>query len=129
MILRLDLQKVSVSDNIAADRTSKKQAITALGALVLLLIGAVIYFRERMLFADASAILFKIINSGQIEIVEHRYGSFITQLFPYLAVKLHLSLEIIVLLYSISFNLFYLGVAVLLVYKSQFELQVQLISS
>jgi len=117
LILRLDLQKVSVSDNIAADRTSKKQAITALGALVLLLIGAVIYFRERMLFADASAILFKIINSGQIEIVEHRYGSFITQLFPYLAVKLHLSLEIILLLYSVSFNLFYLGVAVLLVYK------------
>ena len=103
--------------NIDTKRTSSYAAFPAIGALVVLLLGAIVYFKERMLFADASAVLFKIINSRQIEVVEHRYGSFITQLFPYLAVKLHLSLEAVMLVYSVSFNLFYFTVAALLVYK------------
>src|SRR6185369_12630014 len=46
-----------------------------------------------------------------------RYGSFITQMVPYFAQKLHLPIKAILIGYSVSFNLFYLSVASLLVYR------------
>ena len=86
------------------------------GLFLILLTGAFVFYLERILFVDASFILFRIINMDSLQIQEHRYGSFITQAFPLLAARLHLPLSLIVLLYSISFNLFYLVVAYLLVY-------------
>src|SRR5689334_1506138 len=84
---------------------------------VVLLIGAFVFSLERILFCDASYILFRIVNFDTLQIQEHRYGSFITQGFPLIAAKLHLPLSAIVVLYSISFNLLYLAVALLLLYK------------
>ena len=72
------------------------------------------YFKERMLFIDAPHNLFLIINDGWFHIEEHRYGSFISQLLPLLASKLHLPLSWVVVLYSASFNLFYFIVGMLL---------------
>ncbi|MCD6012550.1 MAG: hypothetical protein K0Q79_2412 [Flavipsychrobacter sp.] len=86
-------------------------------AIVLLLAGAVIFYKERMLFIDAPHILFRIVNDGRLHIEEYRVGSFITQLFPLLASKLHLPFKLLVVLYSASFYLFYLGVTLLVVYK------------
>lgn len=87
------------------------------GLFFVLLVGAACFSLERILFADASFILFRIVNSGDLQIQEHRFGSFITQLFPLVAARLRLSLQAIVLLYSLSFNLFYLAVSLLLLYR------------
>jgi hypothetical protein len=84
---------------------------------IVLLIGAFVFSLERILFCDASYILFRIVNFDTLQIQEHRYGSFITQGFPLIAAKLHLPLSTIVVLYSISFNLLYLAVALLLLYR------------
>lgn len=70
-----------------------------------------------MLFADASHILFRIINDGVLQIQEHRWGSFITQGVPLLSSKAGLPLKAIMVLYSASFNLFYLAVVLLLVFR------------
>lgn len=83
---------------------------------VVLLLGAVVFDRERMLFCDAPHMILEILNKGGLQIQEHRYGSFITQAFPLLAAKAGLPLWGVVLLYSISFNLFYLAVAALLLF-------------
>src|SRR6185436_11625598 len=61
--------------------------------------------------------IFRIINLGELQPQEYRFGSFITQIFPLLGSKLHLPLSWIVVLYSASFNLFYLAVAAILVLK------------
>ena len=84
---------------------------------VILLIGSIYFSLERVLYSDASYILFRIINTGELQIQLNRYGSFVTQGFPLVASKLHLPLSWIVLIYSSSFNLFYLAVAALLVLK------------
>jgi hypothetical protein len=83
----------------------------------MLLLGAALFSMERVLFADASFILFRIINSDSLQIQEHRFGSFITQGVPLLAARLQLPLATIVVLYSTSFTLFYLVVVLLLLYR------------
>ncbi len=85
--------------------------------IAILLAGAVLFYKERMLFIDAPHILFRIINDGRLHIEEFRIGSFITQMFPLFCSKLHLPFKLLVVLYSASFYLFYLSAAALLVYK------------
>lgn len=82
--------------------------------LGLQLLGAVIFYQERMSFLDAPFILFKIIQDGSLAIMVERYGSFVTQLFPLVALKLGASLKTLMLVYSISFPLFTFVVGLLL---------------
>jgi hypothetical protein len=91
-------------------------AVLAIIAMAALLLGAVVFWKERMLFSDASYISSQIINTQQLQIQQWRYGAFITQLFPLLASKMHLSLQALLVLYSASFNIFYLAIAGLLVF-------------
>lgn len=92
----------------------QKLARIAIAALVVLLIAAVYFYKERMLFIDAAYICSKILNTHRLAIEEYRYGCFITQMVPLLASKLGCSLRTILIAYSLSFNLFYLVVAMLL---------------
>ncbi len=85
--------------------------------ICILMIGAVIFYKERMLFIDAPHIFFRVVNDGVFRIEENRYGSFITQLFPLIGSKLHIPFKLLLVLYSMSFYLFYLTVALLLVFK------------
>jgi hypothetical protein len=84
---------------------------------IVLFIGSIIFAQERILFCDAPFILAEILNTGSLSIQEHRYGSFVTQLFPLLTGKAHVPLKDIILLYSISFNLFYLIVAAIILFR------------
>ncbi len=95
----------------------RPMARTVPAILVVLLAGAIFFYKERMLFIDAPHILFRIINDGRLHIEEFRIGSFITQMFPLFCSKLHLPFKLLVVLYSASFYLFYLSAAALLVYK------------
>lgn len=85
--------------------------------LFLLLAGAVLFYKERMLFIDSPHVLFRVVNDGRLHIEEHRIGSFITQMFPLLFSKLGIPFRMLVVLYSASFYIFYGTVALLLVYK------------
>jgi hypothetical protein len=99
----------------------KSSARVALAALLLLLIGAIVYYKERALFADAAFLSFNIINYKSLAIQWNRYGSIVSQVFPWLGVKMHLPLKAILMSYSISFNVFSLLVGyVLYLYKEYF---------
>lgn len=88
-----------------------------LGLFSILLLGSLYFSFERILYSDSSFILFRVINTGELQPQQHRFGSFITQGFPLIASKLHLPISWIVVIYSASFNLFYLVVAMILVLK------------
>jgi len=92
--------------------------------LCILLVGAVVFCRERMLFIDAPHILFRIINGGNFWIEQHRYGSFISQVLPLAGAKMHLPLQWLMVLYSAGFYLFYLAVCMLLVRLQQYGLAI-----
>ena len=92
--------------------------IAACVALVLLLlqtIGALVFWQERMLFYDAPFVAFRLINLGELQIAEHRYGSFITQMVPLAGSWLQLPLKLILIGYNLSFPVFYLLVGLLLI--------------
>lgn len=73
-----------------------------------------IYYKERMLFVDASHIAFDAINSEQLQIQQYRFGAFITQMVPVIGSKLHLPIKHILAAYSLSFQLFYMAVTLML---------------
>ena len=95
----------------------KTAALVIPALLVFLLAGAVIYYKQRMLFIDAPHVFFRIVNDGRLHIEEHRIGSFITQMVPLYGSKLHIPFRFLLLTYSASFYLFYLAVVLLLVFK------------
>ncbi|KAA5533607.1 hypothetical protein F0919_13795 [Taibaiella lutea] len=92
--------------------------ITVFLLFVSLLIGSMYYYKERMMFCDAAHIFFDVVNNHHFQLsAVGRIGSFITQIFPLTASLFHLPFETVLLLYSISFNLFYLTVATILLFK------------
>lgn len=95
----------------------KRASKVALAALCVLLVGAIVFYKERLFFADAAYIAFNIIDHKSMAIQEHRYGSFITQMVPYLGQKIHFPIRAILMGYAVSFNLFYLVVASLIVFR------------
>lgn len=94
----------------------KRHAQISLAALSVLFVTGIIFYKERLFFADAAFILFNILKYNTFYIQEHRYGSFITQLVPYAGVKMGWPVSAIIKGYAWSFNLFYL-LAGIVVYK------------
>ena len=97
-------------DISVSDRNLKTAYWIAMVFLFCLLVGSVFYYQERMLFVDPAFITFEIINSEWFVFSEFRYGAFVTQMFPLAGVKLGWSLKTILMMYSVSFYLFYLFV-------------------
>ncbi|HTN16222.1 MAG TPA: hypothetical protein VL092_00970 [Chitinophagaceae bacterium] len=97
----------------ASDNNLKTAAKIALAPLLILLVGALIFYKERMII-DGAFIVFEIINKGELQIQVERYGSFITQLFPLIAAKCHLPLQAVLMCYSASFTIFPLITALIL---------------
>ena len=100
-------------DDLVLKRISK----ISIAAIAVLLIGAFIFYKEHVFFADAAYVIFNILNYDALAIQFNRYGSFITQIVPYLGQKMHLPLQTIFIGYAISFSVFYLTIASLLVYR------------
>ena len=90
-----------------------KIALAAIGALFIL---AAIFYRERILFSDAAFYMFDIVDRGGFCIQHNRYGAFVTQLLPWIAVKAHLPLKTVLISYAVNFNLFYVVVVSILVF-------------
>ncbi|PQJ12112.1 hypothetical protein CJD36_010015 [Flavipsychrobacter stenotrophus] len=92
-----------------SERTLKHLSLVALAALAAWLVGGIVFYKERLFFADSSFIVFNIIKKQGLAIQEHRYGSFITQMVPLLAVKLHLPIKMVLKAYTFSFGFFFLA--------------------
>ncbi len=86
----------------------------AIALIALLGAFSLVTYKERMLFVDPAWVVYNIINSKSFLFSEHRYGAFITQIFPLIGSYLGLSLKTILLFYSISFYLFYLSAALII---------------
>ncbi len=95
----------------------KKAAFVSWTAMAILLLLAFVYYKERALFIDSSYVLFNIVNKGELMIQENRFGSFITQIIPWIGAKLHLPMSFILMAYTVSFNVFYLIVISILVFR------------
>jgi hypothetical protein len=85
--------------------------------MFLLCFGAVWFYKARMIFSDASLVSFRRINLQDLESSQRRWGAFLTELVPLTLSKLHLPLRIILVAYSLSFNVFYLCVAGFLIFR------------
>jgi len=111
----------SIFANMHASRTTTLRnrivAWTAVGITAWLLLLGCVYWRERMLFADAPHILFRIINYGTLQIQVGRWGAAVTQIVPLAASKTGLPLCAVMMLYSAAFNGFYLAVVLLLIFR------------
>jgi len=99
--------------NQPAIKSASKIALAAIAALLII---AIIFFKERVLFADAAFAAYNIINNKTVYIISQRYGSFVARIIPYWQARLHFSVKSILIGYGISSNLFLLIVTALMVY-------------
>ncbi|MCF8450738.1 MAG: hypothetical protein K9G49_12780 [Taibaiella sp.] len=114
-------------DNINPNNTValKYAAYISLLLMLLFLVGSVIFFRERTLFSDATHNIFRIINYNSVQVEAERYGLAITQIFPLIGARLHFPLSWIMMLYSVSFYIFFtVTVSILIFYFKEYALAV-----
>ncbi|MEM1217308.1 MAG: hypothetical protein AAGH79_00275 [Bacteroidota bacterium] len=67
------------------------------------LIMSIFFYQERTLFTDAAYQLFQLIQSGEMQPPHQRFGNYLVQIFPWLALKSGASLPTILLAFSISY--------------------------
>lgn len=76
-------------------------------AMITLLVYAVVFFVERCTYLDPSFQLFEMINHEDFEYYVERYSMVINQVLPVIAIKSGLSIQWIMLSYSVSFVVIY----------------------
>lgn len=101
---------------MSQQKTLYYTALISLGALLTLFISALIFYKERTLFADAAFVLFNILTYKKLYIQELRLGSAVTQVVPFLGQLVGVPIKWLLLLYSASFSFFYLLVASILTF-------------
>jgi len=91
--------------------------ITRLGYLVLLvlLVFSIVFYLERTLFTDIAFQSFNLIRTETPKAQVYRFGAAFIHLFPWVAIKLSLSLNVVLLSYSLAYPIFYLLVFTLIV--------------
>lgn len=66
---------------------------------------SIYFFKERILFVDSAAQIFKIVNLEKINVEAHRYTSALPDFLPVLLVKLNVGLRWVTIAYSFAFVL------------------------
>jgi hypothetical protein len=94
----------------------RKLSIIALTALFVLLVGAVIFWQARVLFADSAFQVFNVINQQAFSIAHYRYGAFVSQLGPYLLARAHVPLKAILFIYAITPNLLFAAICAVIIF-------------
>lgn len=74
-----------------------------------MLVLALLFYKERTILSDVAYNLFYILKDGTFAIQHFRFGEAFTQVFPVVAAKAGLSLKAAMQVYSISFIIFYLA--------------------
>ncbi|MES2479114.1 MAG: hypothetical protein V4561_08505 [Bacteroidota bacterium] len=85
------------------------------GTFLILNIFAFLFYKERMVFTDAAFHLFAILEKNDFAFQNHRYVAILTQSFPLIASRLGLSLTTVAMLYSLSFEIVYFIVFLILI--------------
>ena len=96
-----------------------KKSLIILGHISLLvtIILALVFFKERVLYVDPGQQLFEMINEGGFKIFVSRYSMAINQTMPLLAIKMGWSLKAIMVTYSLSFVIVYYLCFLICIYK------------
>ncbi|MCF8371584.1 MAG: hypothetical protein K9H64_08170 [Bacteroidales bacterium] len=81
-----------------------RKSITFLLFLIVAIL-SIWFFKERVLYVDSAAQLFKIVNFERINVEANRYTSALPDFLPFLFVKLGLSLRWVTMAYSFAFVL------------------------
>ncbi len=81
-----------------------------LGVIVfsILILGAIVFYQERMCFLDNAFQSFLLINDGYPRVMTNRWPAVVMRLLPWAGLKMNLSLSSILILFSISYPLFQL---------------------
>jgi hypothetical protein len=74
-----------------------------------LFIFSFVFYKERTIFVDIAFHLFHIIRKNDFAIQVYRYGAVVTQIFPLAARRMSLSLNSIMLVYSVGVMLYYIA--------------------
>ncbi|MFO7940637.1 MAG: hypothetical protein R6U66_12895 [Bacteroidales bacterium] len=74
---------------------------------------AILYWKERMLFAQSADASFHLLNQEQFYIQYGRIGAIPSQLLPWLLIKLNTPMQWVLISYSVSFIILYFGVFLL----------------
>ncbi len=101
--------KVSFINNTINDYT---------GHVIFIILGilSIYFYTERIINTDAANYAFHLLNYEEFCIAHKRYGAFISQLIPLLAIKLGISVDNFLLLYSVSFIILFYSIYLLCVY-------------
>ncbi len=93
------------------NKYTNRQALIVIGHVFFLIyiLFAILFYKERIIYADSAFNVFKIIHFKWYIIEAHRYSAVLAQSIPLAGVLLNLSLKCVLILYSISFPVvFYL---------------------
>ncbi len=88
------------------DRIDKKIYNTGIWAYPVLLVLAVIFYKERTILLDNSVFLFEILKDSSFNATHNRFISVIPQIFPVIATKMSLPLQWVMIFYSVSFVIY-----------------------
>ncbi|HRP89175.1 MAG TPA: hypothetical protein PKX92_03960 [Edaphocola sp.] len=76
--------------------------------LIILAVLSLIAYKERTLFVDSSWFIVNMLHTKSFYFMEMRYGAFITQLGTITAIRFGMDLKSILIIFSVSFYVFYL---------------------
>lgn len=82
---------------------------------LVLMLFAILHYQERMIYIDSAWYSFQLTNNE--EMILGRPIAILTQLIPYMAVKVGVSLKTVLLLFSCSFIIAYYGIFLLIAHK------------
>lgn len=74
---------------------------------LILLVFAIVFYKERTIFMDIAYHLFYMLKNNGFAIQAYRFGAVFTQVFPVIGSKLSLPLDGIMLMYSAGFIIYY----------------------
>jgi len=99
-----------------ANFNKNKDLFLGHGTFFILFIFSIIFANERVLFMDSAYQLFEMIRTSEFHQNVNRYSMYLAELLPLFAIHLKLPLNVVVLLYSLSFTLMAYGFWLLTTY-------------
>lgn len=87
----------------------KKLFYVGIVPYLVLLVLSCLFYKERIIFADAANYMVYVTKTGSFSIEHYRYGVALLQILPLLGIKASASLDHVILLFSTSYALYYLG--------------------
>ncbi len=78
-------------------------------AYICMLVFSIFFYKERIIFLDTAFSLFHIIKNGFFNIEVYRFGDVFNQLFAVLAVRMGLSINAVMICYSVGYASYFFG--------------------